>query len=136
MKYYVYILLALLVVSGCSNQYEEEFSFEDSYFGSEDKLTIYYFWGNTCPICTQQKPFLDELEQRHDVEILRFEIYSNRTNQELFRRVANEYGVTVRGVPTTFIANQTFVGFSQRLAQEMEDLVIKCLSEECEEMLK
>ncbi len=39
---------------------------------SSGEVVMYYFWGDGCPICTQAKPFLKELENDYpELEIRR-----------------------------------------------------------------
>ena len=139
MKKLLCVLLSMLfLLVGCSQQPIDNpiISFSDVYLGSEEKLTIYYFWGDGCPICAQQAPFLNMLESSYDVEILRFEVYNNKFNQDLFRFVGSKFGIVPTGVPTTFIADKHFVGFSPRIERLIIELVEDCLTNECEEILK
>ncbi|MDD5418161.1 MAG: thioredoxin family protein [Candidatus Nanoarchaeia archaeon] len=72
--------------------------------GEKNKLVIYFFYGEGCSHCANQKPFLEQLEQTYPdkIEIKRYETWSNPENAELFRYVASVYEVQIRGVPTTF----------------------------------
>jgi thiol-disulfide isomerase/thioredoxin len=139
MKKLIILIMALFFIIGCGVEEVETNNknlLQDTYLGDEDKLTIYYFWGDTCPVCALQAPFLDELEENFDVQILRFEIYNNRSNQELFKEVANVFNIEPSGVPTTFIADEVFVGFNERIENQILSIVESCQENMCEEKLK
>jgi len=98
------------------------------------EVVIYFFWGEGCPHCTNQKPFLDKLVQKYSqLRVEDFEIYRNLDNQKLFTQVAGVYGTTPRGVPMTFIGRDFVVGFGseETTGRQIEDLVKGCLAAGC-----
>lgn len=99
----------------------------------EDKVVIYFFWGEGCPHCAQAKPFLEKLQQEYPLEVKSFEIYSNKENQQLFQKIAQAYGTSPLGVPMFFIGDQYIVGFDNEsnIGQQIEDLVQNCLEIKC-----
>ncbi len=103
-----------------------------------DKLTIYFFWGDGCPHCAEEKPFLEELEEKYggDIEVKMFETYYDQVNQQLFQEVANAYGIQVQGVPTTFIGDKNWVGYADYMGEEIEDYVKYCIENKCESPLE
>jgi cytochrome c biogenesis protein CcdA/glutaredoxin len=107
-----------------------------------NKVTIYFFWGQGCPHCAQEKPFLEELKQKYpQLEVKEFEVYYSKENQELFQKVAQAYKTQAQGVPTTFIGKDFLVGFATKetTGKEMENLIQNCLQNSCpspEEILK
>ncbi|MFT4311055.1 MAG: TlpA family protein disulfide reductase [Candidatus Woesearchaeota archaeon] len=128
--------LALIFLVGCQSPGFDEDILDKFYLGEEGKLTVYYFYGYSCPVCAQQSPFLDRLEEDFDVEIIKFEVYNRRDHQELFRAVANEFGIEATGVPTTFIGDKYFVGFNERVGDRIVEEVENCLENSCDERLK
>ena len=78
----------------------------------ETSACVYYFYGMGCPACANTSPFLDELEKEYpDLEIKRFEIYSDTDNAELFREFAEAYRIPKPwGVPTVLIGDKYLVG--------------------------
>ncbi len=94
--------------------------------------TVYFFWGDGCPYCAQEKPFLEELDQKHDdLEVKMYEVYNSRKNQRIYQNVADRYGVSARGVPATFIGKEHWTGYNQRIGQEIENKVEECLENSC-----
>ncbi|MDD3679514.1 MAG: glutaredoxin family protein [Candidatus Shapirobacteria bacterium] len=101
---------------------------------NDQEAVIYFFWGEGCPHCSNQKPFLDKLVQKYSqLRVEDFEIYRNRDNQELFTRMAEAYGTIPRGVPMTFIGRDFVVGFGSEdtTGRQIEDLIKSCLVTGC-----
>ena len=99
-----------------------------------NKVEIYFFWGQGCPHCAQEKPFLEELKQKYPELIVKeFEVYYNRENQELFKKVAQAYKTQPVGVPMTFIGKDFVVGFGTKetTGKQIENLIQNCLTNIC-----
>jgi thiol-disulfide isomerase/thioredoxin len=80
---------------------------------TSDGVTIYFFWGQGCPHCGAEKPFLEQLEQKYpQLEVKEFETWYNRENAELFQKFLTAHSVPAPyGVPTTFIGNDHVTGY-------------------------
>jgi thiol-disulfide isomerase/thioredoxin len=99
---------------------------------AQTPATIYFFWGDGCPHCAQAKPFLQELEQRYpNLQVESFEIYYVPENQELFKQMAAAHNFEPRYVPTFFIGDRQWEGFSEDLRQELEAAVRACSEQGC-----
>jgi cytochrome c biogenesis protein CcdA/glutaredoxin len=101
---------------------------------AQDKIEVYFFWGQGCPHCAAEKPFLEELKQKYpQLEIKDFEIYYSRENQDLFQKMAKAYNTLPSGVPTTFIGREYIIGFGTKetTGREIENLIQKCLQNYC-----
>jgi cytochrome c biogenesis protein CcdA/glutaredoxin len=119
------VLLGLLMTSGA---YAAPASQRDA----DTPVFIYFFWGEGCPHCAQAKPFLEELTDRYpQVEVLSFEVYNSKENQELFGEFAASQGFEPRYVPTFFIGDQHWEGFSDLLRGELERAVSSCAEKGC-----
>lgn len=93
-----------------------------------DPVAIYFFWGDGCPHCAEAKPFLADLVQRYpQVQVLAYEVYRVPENADLFREMAAHHGFEPRGVPTFFIGDRHWTGFSDQIAGEIERYVAGCL---------
>ncbi|MCJ7450482.1 MAG: thioredoxin family protein [Candidatus Nanohaloarchaeota archaeon QJJ-9] len=102
-----------------------------------NKTTIYFFWGDGCPVCAKEKPFIEELDQKHeDLEVRMYEVYYNETNQKLYQNMAKKYGFQARNVPGTFLAEEYWIGFSNSIRNEIEAKTTECLDKKCESPLK
>jgi thiol-disulfide isomerase/thioredoxin len=105
--------------------------------GNPEKVTIYFFWGEDCPHCESQKPYLEEWQEKYGdkIEVKSFETWKNKGNLVLFQEAAAAYGIQARGVPTTFIGEKHWVGFSSLMALEMESYIQECIENGCESPL-
>lgn len=95
------IFLFLMLFAGASASHAQEPS-----------ACVYYFYGTGCHYCANTTPFLDELEKEYpDLEIKRFEIYSNADDAKLFREYAEAFEIPEPwGVPTVLIGDKYLVG--------------------------
>ncbi|MEM7816010.1 MAG: hypothetical protein QXN71_02745 [Candidatus Aenigmatarchaeota archaeon] len=100
----------------------------------KNKVKLYFFWGDGCPHCAQEKPFLEELQQKYpEVEVEMFETWHNTENAKLFVRMAEAYGTTAQGVPTTFIGDRYWVGYADYMGSEIESYVRHCIENGCQD---
>jgi thiol-disulfide isomerase/thioredoxin len=97
-----------------------------------EKTIVYIFWGDGCPHCEAARPFLHELAQRYPgVEILEYEVWYEIENQALFTRMAAKLGFEPRSVPTIFIGERYWEGFSDGMKAELENAVAICAESGC-----
>ncbi len=97
------------------------------------RTTIYFFWGKTCPVCEQQEPFLERMEDKYPaLEVIRLEVEQVEENREKFRKLARAYGTRASGVPMTFVGDfRPVEGFSPAMESRLEDMITYCLENEC-----
>jgi glutaredoxin len=117
-----------------STNNSEEISLEESTdFTSEEKVVIYFFWGEGCPHCATQKEAMEKWSQEYsDIDIKLYETWSNNSNTEILESLAANYGTQVKGVPMTFIGDEYWVGYNENLETEMKNKIEECLEAECE----
>jgi thiol-disulfide isomerase/thioredoxin len=95
-------------------------------------VNVYFFWGDGCPYCEAQKPFMDELQSRYaNLNIRSYEIYYIEENVRLFLDVAAAAGFEARSVPTTIIGGRYWVGYSDDMKQQLEAAAVACLESGC-----
>jgi thiol-disulfide isomerase/thioredoxin len=96
------------------------------------KIVIYFYWGEGCPHCAEAKPFLAELQQRYpQIELRSFEVWNNPDNQNKWQLMAQSYGTEAKYVPTIFIGEKYWVGFSEQIASEIDSQVSACALAAC-----
>ncbi len=101
-----------------------------------NSVKIYFFWGEGCPHCAHEKPFLEELENKYpEVEVEMYETWQNSTNAQLFSDLAEAFGTTARGVPTTFIDDEYWVGYADYMKEEIESKVVECINTGCSDSM-
>jgi len=96
------------------------------------KVVIYLFWGDGCPHCALAKLLLNELTQRYpNIELRAYEIYYVPENHEPFLKMGEAFGFEPHGVPTVFVGNQYWEGYSDQVGQEIEAAVKNCRENGC-----
>lgn len=102
-----------------------------------NKTTIYLFWGDGCPHCAKEKPFLEDLEKEHDgLEVQMYEVYYDEKNQQMYKNVADIYGTSASGVPGTFIGQEYWRGYNEEIGNEIEAKAEECLENGCEDPIR
>lgn len=100
-----------------------------------DGVTIYFFYGDGCPHCEREKPFIEEMKRRYpELQVRSYEVWHNRANAEFFSRLAGAYGFEASGVPATFIGDmEPVIGFSHdgTSRERIEKGIRSCLERGC-----
>ncbi len=100
----------------------------------ETPFALYFFWGNGCPHCAHAKPFLEELKTRFPtLEVRDYEVWYVQENQAIFTDMAKNYGFEPQGVPTFFLGDQHWVGFTDAIQVELEQAVEACAVNGCKD---
>lgn len=121
------------IIQNIETEEEEETSMVPEDFLDGEKVVIYFFWGDGCPYCENQKDVLEDWSQEYpNIEIKDYETWNNSENRDFLENLAASYGVSVKGVPMTFIGDKHWVGFSESLGSEMEDKIKECSQYACE----
>jgi len=93
-------------------------------------VVIYFFWGEGCPHCAAEEPFLEKLQEKYSqLGVKSFETWYNQENANLFTKMAEAYGTKASGVPTTFIGEKYIVGYGSdgTTGKEIENLIKDCI---------
>ena len=85
---------------------------------------VYYFWGDGCPVCEQQRAYLEWLQERYpEVAVHAFEVWFQVPNRDLLVAFSDAFDQPVTAVPVTFIGDYGWVGFGQVSSLQMTDVV-------------
>ena len=106
---------------------------------TENKVNIYFFWGEGCPHCESEKPFLEKMEEKYsEVEVNEYEVWSNRENLDLMIEFGKALKVDVSGVPFTVIGEQYVIGWmsEEYTGQQVEEAINCVLEGSCEDIGK
>lgn len=98
---------------------------------AQKDVNIYFFWGDGCPHCANEKIYLKYLEDKYPfVTIYDYEVYNNGENKALLKEIGSAMDVNIAGVPFTVIGEKYFIGWSDNtdLKLNMEE-TIKCVQE-------
>lgn len=95
-------------------------------------VNVYIFEGEGCPYCAQAIAHLQSLaEQDERIVIHDFEIYHNLENREIFFAFGEAFGFEPKYVPTIFVGDQYWVGFSDTIQAEIDGKIQTCLENPC-----
>ena len=91
-------------------------------------VELILFWGDGCPHCAAEKQFLAELGSEYPDLVMRlYEVWNNAANRQLFAQTAAAAGVEARAVPTTFVGDHVWVGFTDAIGEEIRAVVAAAL---------
>jgi cytochrome c biogenesis protein CcdA/glutaredoxin len=97
--------------------------------------TIYLFWGEGCPYCEMAKTDLQPIaDQDPKISYQEFEIYNNLENRDLFMAFAAAFGIEPRYVPTIFIGERYWEGFSTDIQSDIEAYLTTCQTSSCNDL--
>ena len=92
-------------------------------------LDLYVFWGEGCPHCEDQKPFLADLARRYPgLTVHEYEIWQSDTHHSLFRTLARMHGIEAGPVPTVFVGGRAFIGDAPEIRRAIEATVEAALA--------
>jgi len=90
------------------------------------KVNIYFFWGRGCPKCDQELAFFNQIKAEYGqyYTLNSFEVWHDATNSQIFRDFAKTMGNDAKAVPYTIIGRKTFIGFSEKYAEDIKNAII------------
>lgn len=126
--FFVPMLAAIVLLTGASSGSAAAAGTTD-----DGGPTLYFFWGDGCPHCAAAKPFLEDLAARYpDLAVRDFEVYSDMEGREAFVAMAAAFGFEPSGVPTFFLGEDSWVGFSEStIGAQIEAAVAQCVAAGC-----
>jgi len=129
-RFSIFILVMFLVGAAASFTFSEIHAEDNT---SDSPVNIYFFWGEGCPHCAQEKAFLATLGDKYPQVIIKdYEVYYHPENQEIMKQMANLFGFEPQYVPMTVIGDKYWIGFRDEYTVEIEDAVLACFEVSCE----
>jgi len=96
------------------------------------KIIVYFFWGNGCPHCEEERQYLDEWKRVYPaLEIRDFEVWYNKKNAGVMAAMLQAQGLKSSGVPVTFVGDRVFSGFTEQTRFSLAKQLKKCLEMSC-----
>ena len=101
-------------------------------WAQQKPIDLVLFYGRGCPHCAAMRDYLRTLQARYPrLRVQAYEVYFNGSNDRLFERVADAYHVKIQGVPTAFLGDRVFDGYSDEMQPEIERAVRECIAQGC-----
>jgi thiol-disulfide isomerase/thioredoxin len=92
-------------------------------------VDLHVFWGDGCPHCEAQQPFLTELAARHPGLVIHsYEVWRDDTHHAAFSMLARMHGIEAGAVPTVFVGGRVFVGDAPEIRRAIEATVDAALA--------
>lgn len=86
---------------------------------AEDKISVYIFYGKTCPHCEKELEYLDNIKSKYNFDIKKYEVYYDKANQKLMKNFEVAYNTNFPGVPAVIIGNDYFLGYNPEKTDEL-----------------
>lgn len=107
-----------------------------AYCKNKKPVILYLFWAEGCPYCAKEKIFISNLKKKYpSLEIKDYEVSYNPASIQLLQTMSKAYNINPTGVPVTFVGNKALVGFSEKIASQIEKTIKYCLKNTCEDPL-
>jgi len=101
-----------------------------------NEVVLHIFYGKGCPHCGSALEFLDSLNDKNPSLIIEeHETYFNQDERELFEQITSSNGKEIEEIPTIFIGNKYFVGFSNSIGNSIEKEIKFCIENNCKNPL-
>jgi len=95
-------------------------------------VNLHVFYGKGCSHCGKALDFLKMMDRKYpSLEVKKHEVYFDTQERNLFGQMATGFGTSIEGVPTIFINNKVIVGFSNTIAESVEQEIQQCLAYSC-----
>jgi len=123
--------IGLLIFLGLMVSFFIPFSLGES--GQDDEATtLHIFYGKGCPHCGKALDFLSLAKEQYPSLIVEeHETYFDQEERELFEKMTSAFGEEIEGVPTMFVDNKVFVGFSNSIADSIGREIETCMEIGC-----
>ncbi len=102
----------------------------------EEKIEINFFYSRTCSHCAKEKKFLETLEEKYSEIKVNKLLVSGKENIDLLKKLYQDYNVPSEAyglIPITFISEKYFLGFDEKIGQEIENCILKLIREDSQE---
>ena len=90
---------------------------------SAKQISVYLFHSSDCVHCKAEIKFLDEIKDKYDIKIYKYEVMYNDENREILKSVRELLNNDDTRVPFTIIGTTTFTGFSEIQEYQIENAI-------------
>ncbi len=90
-----------------------------------DKLNVYFFYGDGCPHCEDLIEFLNNLPEKYDhyFDLYTFEVWYDQSNNNLLDKLLAELDAPNGGLPCLFVGDQVFYGYTDEIGQKIKKAI-------------
>ena len=99
---------------------------------AEDLAQLILFYWATCPHCKAEEWYLDTLKETYDFEVVWYEVYYNKDNQQKMKEYGDKYWAEFNGVPVVIMWDDYFLWASyDKTVALLEKYATKKADNEC-----
>lgn len=106
------LIAALLLAVSATVTAADEVEWFSKGVNGEDRIVLHYFYSDTCPVCTEAKPFIAALHEIAWLEVRAFEVSADRDNAIRYRDTAAAIGGQARSVPAYIACGAMLTGYN------------------------
>jgi len=105
---------------------------------NKDLVNIYFFYGKTCPHCTEEEKLLSKIADEKKANIYYYEVFFDESNQNKYKQVADSFNIQSSSVPFTIIGDKTWIGYTseEKPGKEFKDRIEYCNQNTCKDTVK
>ena len=102
-------------------------------FTAADEISkLILFYGETCPHCKAEEGYLETLKEIYDFEVVGYEVYYDKENQEKMKEYGERFWTEFNGVPVVIMGDEYFMGANyDKTVALLEKYALKKGDEEC-----
>jgi glutaredoxin len=91
-----------------------------------EPVTLNLFYGQECPYCHHEIAYLTKLQNQmgDNLKINKYEVWHNKTNNALLTNVQKHFNYEQSSVPYTVIGDKYFIGYNEKIQQEIKNTVL------------
>jgi glutaredoxin len=91
---------------------------------SPDDTELILFWGDGCPHCEAEREWLAQAREEYPhLTVSEYEVWHDEDNRALMLAMADKLGFEVSAVPTTIVDEQVWIGWSDPIRAEIEQVL-------------
>ena len=123
---FLFIFLVPFSVSALSPKYEDKIFDIVGEEKEEEKINIYFFFGDGCPHCAKEERFFNDLKKEYgeSYNLYMYETWYDDSNVELMKQAKERMNVTVDlRVPFTVIGDEAYIGYNDSVGVKIETTV-------------
>lgn len=100
-----------------------------------NKVELYFFWGQGCSYCAEAKLFIKELEKEFSsLKVMAYEVNENEDNYKFFRAMSQAYDIE-EGIPLFLVGNNFLAGYDKSSDNYLREIVKDCVNSNCDSPL-
>lgn len=95
-------------------------------------VVITFFWHTGCSYCAKEKPILEALASKYpQIDLQEIEVTESEGNLNYYYAMGEAVGFETGGVPITVIGERYWIGYSDDVGTDIENVVKDCIDSGC-----